>query len=185
MFIGRTDVEAETPILWPPDTKSWLILKRPWCWERLRAGGEGDDRGWDGWMASPPRWMWVWVDSRSWCWTGRPGMLRFIGSQRVRHDWATELNWTGVISVPENLGHIKFCSAIQIWFSFQLKFCIYTQLSPFSVFSSLKCPPNEKLGWEVANRKHKQSLINYFPKSYLNKLWEFSIYFFYLKKKML
>ena len=65
--------------------------KRPWCWERLRAGGEGDDRGWDGWMA------WVWVDSGSWWWTGRPGMLRFMGLQRVRHDWATELNWTDIL----------------------------------------------------------------------------------------
>ena len=69
-------------------------LKRPWCWERLRAGGEGDDRGWDGWMASPTQWTWVWVDSGSWWWTGRPGMLRFMGLQRVGHDWATELNWT-------------------------------------------------------------------------------------------
>ena len=68
-------------------------LKSPWCWERLRAGGEGDDRGWDGWMASPTQWTWVWVDSRSWWWTGRPGVLWFMGSQRVRHDWATELNW--------------------------------------------------------------------------------------------
>ena len=53
IFIGRTDAEAETPILWPPDGKSWLIGKRPWCWEGLGAGGEGDDWGWDGWMASP------------------------------------------------------------------------------------------------------------------------------------
>ena len=68
-------------------------LKRPWCWERLRAGGEGDDRGWNGWMASPTQWSWVWVDFGSWWWTGRPGVLRFMGSQRVRHDWATELNW--------------------------------------------------------------------------------------------
>ena len=60
---------------------------------RLRAGGEGDDRGWDGWMASPTQWTWVWVDSGSWWWTGRPGMLRFMGSQRVGHDWVTELNW--------------------------------------------------------------------------------------------
>ena len=58
------------------------------------AGGEGDDRGWDGWMASPTQWTWVWVDSGSWRWTGRPGVLRSMGSQRVRHDWATELNWT-------------------------------------------------------------------------------------------
>ena len=63
-------------------------------WEGLGAGGEGDDRGWDGWMASPTRWMWVWVNSGSWWWTGRPGMLWFTGSQRVRYDWATELNWT-------------------------------------------------------------------------------------------
>ena len=69
-------------------------LKRPWCWERLKAGGEGDDRGWDGWMASPTRWTWVWVNSRSWWWTGRPGVLWFMGSQTVGHDWATELNWT-------------------------------------------------------------------------------------------
>ena len=69
-------------------------LKRPFRWERLRAGGEGDNRGWDGWMASPTQWMWVWVNSGSWWWTGRPGVLRFLGSQRVRHDWATELNWT-------------------------------------------------------------------------------------------
>ena len=68
--------------------------KRPWCWEGLGAGGEGDDRGWDGWMASPTQWTWVWVNSGSWWSTGRPGMLRFMGSQRVGHDWATELNWT-------------------------------------------------------------------------------------------
>ena len=69
-------------------------LKRPWCWERLRAGGEGDDRGWNGRMASPTQWTWVWVDFRSWWRTGRPGVLRFMGSQRVRHDWVTEQNWT-------------------------------------------------------------------------------------------
>ena len=68
--------------------------KRPWCWEGLGAGGEGDDRRWDGWMASLTRWKWVWVNSGSWWWTGRLGMLRFMGSQRVGHDWATELNWT-------------------------------------------------------------------------------------------
>ena len=89
VFTGGTDIEAETPILWPPDAESW----RPWCWERLRAGGEGVDRGWDGWMASPTQWTWVWVDSRSWWWTGRPGVLQFMGLQRVRHGWGTELNW--------------------------------------------------------------------------------------------
>ena len=66
--------------------------KRLWCWEELGAGGEGDDRGWDGWMASLTRWTWVWVNSGSGWWTGRPGVLRFMGSQRVRHHWVTELN---------------------------------------------------------------------------------------------
>ena len=60
----------------------------------LKAGEEGGDRGWDGWMASPTQWTWVWVDSGSWWWTGRPGMLWFMGSQKVGHNWATELNWT-------------------------------------------------------------------------------------------
>ena len=76
---------------------SWEELthwKRPWYWEGLGAGGEGDDRGWDGWMASPTQWAWVWVNSGSWWWTGSPGVLWFMGSQRVGHDWATELNWT-------------------------------------------------------------------------------------------
>ena len=71
--------------------------KRPWCWERLRAGGEGDDRGWDGWMVSLTQWTWVWVDSGSWWWTGRPGVLWFMGSQRVRHSWATELIYFTII----------------------------------------------------------------------------------------
>ena len=73
--------------------KSLTHWKRPWCWEGLGAGGEGDDREWDGWMASPTRWTWVWVNFGSWWWTGRPGVLRFMGSQRVGHDWVTELNW--------------------------------------------------------------------------------------------
>ena len=69
-------------------------LEKTWCWERLKTRGEGDDRRWDGWMASPIQWTWVWVNSGSWWWTGRPGMLRFMGSQRVGHDWVAELNWT-------------------------------------------------------------------------------------------
>ena len=69
-------------------------LTRPWCWERLKAGGEGDNRGWDGWMASVTQWMWVWVNSCSWWWTGRRGVLQSMGSQRTGHEWETELNWT-------------------------------------------------------------------------------------------
>ena len=76
---------------WCEELTHW---KRLWCWEWLGAGREGDDRGWDGWMASPTRWTWVWVNSGSWWWTERPGVQWFMGSQRVGHDWATELNWT-------------------------------------------------------------------------------------------
>ena len=74
VFIGRTDVEAEALIIWPPDAKSWFLW-RLWCWERFEAGEEGDDRGWDGWMASLTQWTWVWVNSGSWWWIGRPGVL--------------------------------------------------------------------------------------------------------------
>ena len=86
---GRNDVKAEAPVLWPPHATHW---KRLWGWEGLGAEG-GDDRGWDGWMASPIWWKWLWVSSGSWWWTGRPGVLQLMGLQRVRHNWATELNW--------------------------------------------------------------------------------------------
>ena len=92
-FFGRNYAKAGTPVFWPPRAEL-THCKRLWCWEGLGAGGEGDDRGWDGWMASLTRWTWVWVNSRSWWWTGRPGMLQFMGSQRVGHDWATELKDT-------------------------------------------------------------------------------------------
>ena len=71
--------------------------KRPWCWERLKARGEGDNRGWDGWMASQIGWTWVWVSSGSWWWTQKPGTLQSMRSQRVRHDWANELISTDII----------------------------------------------------------------------------------------
>ena len=88
-------------------------LKRPWCWKGLRAGAEGDGRGWDGWMASPTGWTWVWVDSRCWWWTGRPSVLQFMGSQWIGHDWATELNWT----------------------EFKISFLFPRESSPFNVIS--------------------------------------------------
>ena len=66
---------------------------------KIDGGRRGHDRGWDGWMASPTQWTWVWVDSGSWWWTGRPGVLQFMGLQRVGHDWATELNWNYIFSV--------------------------------------------------------------------------------------
>ena len=73
--------------------KQLTHLKWLWCWERLKAGGGGDDRGWDGWMVLPTQWTWVWVTSGSWWWTWRPGLLQSMESQRVQHDWVTELNW--------------------------------------------------------------------------------------------
>ena len=89
IFIETTDAEVEAPILWPPDVKNWH-WKRPWCWERLKTGGEGDGREWGGWMASLTQWTWVWASSGSWWWTGKTGVLQFLGSKRVGHDWATE-----------------------------------------------------------------------------------------------
>ena len=93
VFIGRCwSWNSNTLAIW---CKELTHLKRPWWWERLRAGGKGDDRGWDGWIASLTRWTWVWMDFRSWWWTGRPGVLRFMRSQSRTwlSDW-TELNWT-------------------------------------------------------------------------------------------
>ena len=104
---------SNTLAIWYKVLTHW---KRPWWWERLKAG-EGDDRGWDGWMASLTQWTWIWVNSRSWWWTEKPGVLLFMGSQRVGHDWAT--NWTELNSSrasqvvlvvknpPENAGDIR------------------------------------------------------------------------------
>ena len=93
VFIGRTDVETETPqfghLMRRADS-----LEKTLMLGKIEGRRRGDDRGWDGWMASPTRWTWVWVNSGSWWWTGRPGVLRFMGLQRVGHDWVTELNWT-------------------------------------------------------------------------------------------
>ena len=76
---------------WCEEPTCW---KSPWCWKRLKAGEEGDHRGWDGWMASLTQWIWVWASSESWWWTGKPGVLQSMGSHRVRHDWTIELKWT-------------------------------------------------------------------------------------------
>ena len=100
VFIGRNDVEAETPIFWLPDAQTDSFEKTPML-ERLKAGGQGDDKGWDGWMASLTQWTWVWVNSGSWWWTERPGLLRFMGSQRVGHNWAIELSWIWSINISK------------------------------------------------------------------------------------
>ena len=101
---------SNTSATWCKELTRW---KRPWCWEKMKAGGEGDDRGWDGWMASLTQWMWVWASSSSWWWTGKPGVLQSVGSQRVRHDWATEL----ILILIEVLIFLKkrACSLIGWW----------------------------------------------------------------------
>ena len=121
VFTGRTDAEAETPICWPPDEKSWLIWKDPDAgkdWRREKG------MTWDGWIASLTQWTWVWVNSRSWWWTGRPGMLQSMGSQRVGHDsdW-TELTvwlWQAAIClilIPFRLPQISCFTRILKCFS--------------------------------------------------------------------
>ena len=92
--------------------KELMHLKRLWCWERWRAGREGDDRRWDGWMASLTRWAWVWVNYGSLWWTGRPSVLQFMGSQRVGHDWVTKLNWTGGSEVKASTSNVRDLGSI-------------------------------------------------------------------------
>ena len=93
---------CNTVATWCEELTQW---KRPWCWERLKAGGEGDNRGWDGWMASLTQWTWVWVNSRSWWRTGRPGMLQFVGLQIVGHNSANELNWVASVGTGSSCAH--------------------------------------------------------------------------------
>ena len=89
IFIGRTDAEAEAPILWPTRCKE-PTQEKPWCWERLKAKGEGRSREWDGYLASPTQWTWIWANCGRQRRTRKPGVLQFTGSQRVEHDLVTE-----------------------------------------------------------------------------------------------
>ena len=125
VFIGRTDAEAETPILWPTWCEELTHLKRPWCWERLRAG-EGDDRGWDGWMASLTQWTWVWVDSGSWC---------YDSWGRKESDMTEQLNWTELM-----------CS----WLIYSFKQSAVYNLNPLSMESIAKKNPNKNSTWNRA-----------------------------------
>ena len=108
-------------LMWRDDS-----LEKTLMLEGLGAGGEGDDRGWDSWMASPTQWTWVWVNSGSWWWTGRPGVLRFMGSQTVGHDWATELNWlTDIIHMHKSSKHLSW--GREIW-GITVRFHFYNDL---------------------------------------------------------
>ena len=120
IFTRRIDAEAEAPVLmatWCEEQTDW---KGPWCLERLKTGGEGDDRGWDGWMASQNRWTWVWASYWSWWLTGKPGMLQSMGSERVEYDWTTRL--TGLVLISSSFvkdlpfAHLKKWSyLIDLW----------------------------------------------------------------------
>ena len=135
VFIGRTDVEAESPILWPPNVKSWLIGKdtdagKDWGQEK----GTTEDKmvGWH----SLTQWSWVWVDSGSWWWTGRTAVLWFMGSRRVRHNWATELNWTEWMDDYINVWVYWWWSGLQIG-------------SRSSVWSPSRLPPELQPKWSL------------------------------------
>ena len=115
-FFGRNNAKAETPVLWPSHVMSWLIGKDS---DAGRDWGQ-EDKGmteWDGWMASLTRMTWVSVNSGSWWWTGRPGVLQFMGLQRVAHDWATELNLTSFLLLLRKI-NLKSCSWKQHTFIF-------------------------------------------------------------------
>ena len=132
IFIGRIDAEAEAPILWPPDAKCQLIGKdldtgEDWRWE------EKETTGWDGWMASLTRWTWAWASSGNWWWTGKPGMLQSMGSEKVRHNWGTELNWV------ESIGReSRSCSGLR--YSLMKSLLWHCQVS-CSHLSSWFCSP--------------------------------------------
>ena len=109
---------SNTLATWWEELTHW---KRPWCWERLRAGGEGDDRGWDGWIASLTEWIWVWASSRSWWWTRKPSVLQSVGSQRVGHDWVTELNRRFLMIKWEVSGILLYSTGNSTWYSVMTK----------------------------------------------------------------
>ena len=160
VFFGRSDAKAETQVLWPSHVKSWLIGKdsdagRDWGQEE-----KGTTRGWDGWMASRTWWMWVWVNSGRWWWTGRPGVLRFMGSQRVGHDSVTELNWTEFLS-----------------YSFHLLFRLSSYSSILSIFFVRALNILTKI---VLNSQSYNSHIPAIPESSLHSCFESSNCFCHL-----
>ena len=141
-------LKLNTLATWLEELTHW---KRPWCWERLKAEGEGDDRGWDGWLASRTWWTWVWVNSGSWWWTGRPGVLQFMGSQRVGHDWVTELNWTDVHfyveltprsrnAGPSIIYTFSFIDTVKQFWKWLYKYIFLSTVWAFRFYIYLICP---------------------------------------------
>ena len=137
---------SNTLATWCEELTHW---KSPWCWEILKARGEGNNRGWDGWMASRTRWTWVWASSGSWWWTEKPGVLQSMWSQRVRHDWATELNWKEGKNAVD--GGELFSTSVSLkgdTYNFPHTRCITIKLqNPRDQESSLESNNREKRGY--------------------------------------
>ena len=118
IFIGRTDPEADTPILWPPNVKSWVLGKYPDAGKDWRQEEKGTTEDKMVWMASLTWWTWIWVSSGSWWWTGKPGMLQCMGLQRVGHDWATwtELKFRSNVPsfISDNLSSLLLAKSVEI-----------------------------------------------------------------------
>ena len=129
---------SNTLATWCEELIHW---KRPWCWERLKVGGEGNDSGWDGWMSPPMQWTWVWVGFGSWWWTEKPGMLQSMGLQRVRHDWVTEMNWTELSLWVTHQAGIGFdlvlIVPLPLWYDFFVLGVGYPFLVDFSILLSM------------------------------------------------
>ena len=139
---------SNTLATWCKELTHW---KRPWCGEWLGAGEEGADRGWDGWMASPSQWTWVWVNSGSWWWTGRPGVLRFMGSQRVGHDWATELSWTERSHNTTSHNITRITTQSSPWPKGYLMMCMCSATSNLSCYITMKSYCLQNM-WQEGNR---------------------------------
>ena len=105
IILGKTDAEAKTPNTLATWCEELTLWKRPWCWGRLKAGGEGDDKGWDGWMASLTQWTWVWASSGNWWWTRKPGVLEFMGSQSLTRlsNWTEQNHVLKKLSIEQKL----------------------------------------------------------------------------------
>ena len=151
MFIGRNNAEAETPILWPPDVKNHS-LEKTLMLEKIEGGKEGDDRRWDGWMVGLTQWPWVWVGSLSWWWTGGPSVLWFMRSERVGHDWGTELNWTELNWTAQHLALGESLINDSPWFCFSCCYflCKFSQdqtLQGQKLRFSSNCPPVSYQQW--------------------------------------
>ena len=145
IFTGRTDAEAEAPILWPPDEKNWLIGKdldagKDW---RLEEKGMTEDEmvGWHHWLNGNE------FESGSWWWTGRPGVLRSMGLQSVGREWATELNWPKSINVHNK--YLCWFSETSPWYVEKKSVCPFTTLSPED--TALPSPTHCILSWLKAS----------------------------------